>query len=135
MEINKLETGRKLDYLIAKKVMGYETFLSKKAYFKAGMPHAMEYDANIEHPAYFNVKHQTANIVPYYSTDIAAFWQVVEKLVADGYEIGISSIISGSFEFSIYRNDGEIDASILGWEKVADTAMHAGCLAALEAVK
>lgn len=73
--------------------------------------------------------------VPHYSTDIAAAWQVVEKLLKDGYEVHFHCLPDGRFHCLIMTDNGEIDAGILLWEARADTAPHAICRAALEMAK
>ena len=80
--------------------------------------------------------------IPHYSTDIAAAWEVVEKLRADGYTVAVTT--SGHEAFAhvmVYRtkpygDDDEL--RVMDKESCeganADTAPHAIALAALAAV-
>lgn len=79
-EIDALEAGRELDALVAEKVMGWQVietddcngidnyWLSKDGQHVWLLPHDFE------------------AALPSYSTDIAAAWAVVEKMVADGWD-------------------------------------------------
>ena len=69
--MSKLEAGRELDARVAEKVMGQGSGYP--------LPNDFHYIAEI----------------PYYSTDIAAAWEVVEKLKDDGYTVQLWSY-SGS---------------------------------------
>jgi hypothetical protein len=61
----------------------------------------------------------------HYSTDIAAAWEVVEHAVFDAWAIGRTS--GGKYEvFNPWTDNATVS--------IADTAPHAICLAALEAV-
>lgn len=64
MNIDKMEAGRELDALIAEKVMGLE-----RCGCKCGL--------------FLNEYHEPF-LEPHYSTDIAAAWEVVEKLNSMG---------------------------------------------------
>ncbi len=117
-----MKAGRQLDALVAEKVMGWELTQSRLGHYHV-----------ITSPSGKPIK--THSHIPLFSTDIAAAWLVVEKLITDGYEVSIDSIIDGFFECGINKDDGEIDARIIGWEREAPTAALAICLAVLEAVK
>jgi hypothetical protein len=69
---------------------------------------------------------------PRYSTDIAAAWEVVEKLTAD-HEFRFQADYYGPFvQFIRYAEDKNGDHP--DYSSSADTAPHAICLAALKAV-
>lgn len=68
------------------RAMGLEVYESKEAYFKAGMPHAIEYDVNIEHPAYFHAEHRLSNVLPNYydPVNMALAWTVLQHFKHEG---------------------------------------------------
>jgi hypothetical protein len=109
-EIVQMEAGREMDALVAELVMGWEkrVFGDGVDYWHLPGGAICELDA------------------PHYSTDIAAAWQVVEKL-----------------PFSVYvevRWDGKnaeawFDSGSQTWEASAPTAPLAICRAALLAVQ
>lgn len=92
-----MNAGRELDALIAEKVMGDPLQLK----MALGPRH--------------------------YSTDIAAAWEVVEKLRTAKYELLICTF-SGKWSVDVLHTGKSIDVAN------ADTAPHAICLAALNAV-
>ena len=65
------------------------------------------------------------DVLPCYSTDIAAAWGVVEKLIEDGYG-----------HFVLYWNLGIWYCGVrdVGWHEVAFTAPLAVCYSALKVV-
>jgi hypothetical protein len=108
-----MQAGRELDALIAEKVMGYVP----------PRPGTVGYD----------MKDLPRNRVPHYSTDIAAAWQVVEKLNL------LSKMKDGCLYFDPSLNKWVISEWSGGREFAegsveADTAPHAICLAALKAI-
>ena len=100
-----LKAGRELDALVAEKVMGLP-----------GAAVGGWYNPNL------------LDGPPPYSTDIAAAWEVVEKLLELGWHVDIEDgwcvIVYGG-------RDGKADSEM----EVGETAPEAICLAALEAVK
>jgi hypothetical protein len=121
--MEEMKSGRELDALIAEKVMGYPAF-AKQVLEQLGAhllgegehEHCLVCGRGID---------GTLECLPYYSTDIAAAWEVVEKLrlaIAPGDEGGW---IAAS---SAYHLDA-------GRAERADTAPHAICLAALKAAE
>lgn len=76
--------SREIDAAVAT-AMGLEVFLSKDDYFAKGMPHAAEFEIRVEYPAYYHKRFKLATIVPLYSSSIAAAWQVVEWMEAQGW--------------------------------------------------
>ena len=90
MNVDKMEAGRLLDAEIAERVMGWTRYPEKMDRTDNRTindvlycPPEMPYDKN------------ALNVVPNYSTDIAAAWEVVEKLRADGWALFIQSESSG----------------------------------------
>lgn len=109
---------RKIDALVAEHVMG--------------LP--VSYDSEYAHLPSIIIDQATGSYdaIPHYSTDIAAAWEVVEKLCDESipeneqYSVVVSPYWC-EFEHRIYQ--GEPDA----FHAYADTAPLAICLAALKA--
>ena len=106
--------GRELDAVIAEKIMELEVVRNKKGGWSIG--EANYWYTNDEPGGVLS------NPLPEYSTDIAAAWEVVEKLQKLN-PLHIRSDITGRWFVSC----GPFNAS-------ASTAAHAICLAALKAV-
>lgn len=102
-----MQASRELDALVAEKVMGLEPWPGKAGCFKA--------------PIVLHYQTPKPCLPPEYSTDIAAAWQVVEKM-QETCEVSIEQKGTG---WKVY-----FDAEWRG----AETVPHAICLAALEAV-
>jgi Phage ABA sandwich domain len=91
-DIDKLEVGRDLDALIAEKVMGWKWCASPNT-FKPGRPwrrwlaepyrNMPVWDGVTEMPI-DGLFDEESNVL-YYSTDIAAAWEVVEKMKQRGF--------------------------------------------------
>ncbi len=117
-----MDAGREMDALIAEKVMGIE--LPKWIFQEHGL-----------------TTKTSREVVPDYSTDIAAAWQVVEKMRSNGYFYEVTENIEDP---SIYcamfvdRSTSYYDTYESGWSNeqwaAASTAPHVICLAALKAV-
>jgi hypothetical protein len=110
-----MTSGRELDALVAEKVMGW-ALTSKDTRDLQGWPPP---------------GNTTPIDVPEYSTDIAAAWEVVEKL--DKYYFQVNREIKNmdSMEYTV------VIPGIFNKERItvsANTAPHAICLAALKAV-
>lgn len=108
---NELTAGRELDALVAEKVMGW-------APRDAGAGDRLIYVGAWAH----------CESLPHYSTDIAAAWQVVEKLAADGLYVHVGYCL-GRTEASVNSPLDIIDNAY------APTAPLAICLAALKALE
>jgi Phage ABA sandwich domain len=67
---------------------------------------------------------------PYFSTNIADAWRVVEKLIDEGYDI---NVYNHNKEFNVEINIEEDDKHLWFYGE-ADSAPLAICLAALEVV-
>lgn len=87
MKIEEMPAGRELDAFVAEKVMGWKY-----------VDHNEAYDLPISGVAFGKGSPDGLSRcpVPYYSTDIAAAWEVVEKLRKDGF--AFDSYSSGSEE-------------------------------------
>ncbi len=127
-----MKAGRELNILVAEKVMHLEVAKNKSGSKMGG------YYYTIGEPVWHDIQGdmQLANPVPPYSTDIAAAWQVVEKLywlnkneptilqiygpLCDGYEVDVI----------LEHHDGPIPVGSV----IKESAPHAICLAALKAV-
>ena len=82
MDIDKLEAGRELDALIAERVMGCHSAIQEYV----GRPEAF---CGCDDNAHEQSDSHVYGILARYSTDIAAAWEVLEKLVNDGYCPGL----------------------------------------------
>lgn len=135
-----MNAGRELDALIAEKVMGFTWHDGWKSFkgphlvspggFMAGW--RMEDGGVMGH-----LDGVTRNPeLPFYSTDIAAAWQVVEKLVAERFFPEVNYRGRGEWGCKVDRLT--VDDS---WNdkptphEIANTAPLAICLAALSAVR
>lgn len=128
-----MKPSRELDSLVAEKVMGWKPGTS------VGADGDGYWDAGFYKPNGTFTTH-----IPPYSTDIAAAWEVVEKLTNIRPDSGFNP------EFELKCEEGHVDAMIwhasledryttTDWPDrftiaFADTAPHAICLAALRAV-
>ena len=117
--------GRELDALVAEKVMGWERIVMKDKPGAVSWPHP---------PKGFDVNHNRWSIIPHYSTDIAAAWEVVEKLAPEFEWILENDVKDGGWSAIIYKWEGTSVVSSPIGRSDADTAPHAICLAALAAV-
>ena len=125
-DIEKL-SDRELDALVAEKVMGWKMY--KGAWFPEG------FDFEVEKHKY-NADWLSNGIhIPHYSADIAAAWQVVEKMKADfsdgsveGFSLWFSSnpVQMPHWKCMFENSEDHVKAE-------APTAPRAICLAALRA--
>lgn len=109
-----MEAGREMDALVAEKVMGWEKVHNNPVVWG---------------DSWYGIDGDALMRLPHYSTDIAAAWQVVEKVIAgDEYEIGFEN---GQH----YAKLGSAKGGY-AWagQATGTTAPHAICLAALKAV-
>jgi hypothetical protein len=119
-ETMKLAPGRELDALVAEKVMGW---LHTESWQSDGEITGTTPDYRAWVP------------VPRYSTDWAAAGEVVEKVRAQmpggwGFEledVGVSAVALNTWRAAFMGADAK-------WEALSDSAPHAICLAALQAV-
>jgi hypothetical protein len=124
-----MKAGRELDALVAEKVFGAKLIRSE---FHEGAPVvACDFPDRPVGSAFGNL--------PPYSTDIAAAWEVVEKvgrhwngfdfcIFSDkGFVSGVEEWRAGWFEAGYGEYEGRADAT-------SDTLPHAICLAALKSV-
>lgn len=129
-----MKAGRELDALVAEKVMGL-TWNEDRCRI-CGWPLAASRDEGCA-PGDCSMRPSPARRADEpapYSTDIAAAWEVVERMCADGWEYEINSHYSVTARFG----KGHYEHWDSVWhgpsvEEFADTAPHAICLAALAA--
>lgn len=122
VDIDAIEAGRILDALIAERVMGW-TFVSHNCYVPYGK------DTCGYNPSGKGGFHNDGRMpIPKYSTEIAAAWEVVEKLelavlpaIYDGYKWAACTDAEGYYYSDKFCSQ-------------ADTAPLAICRAALEVV-
>lgn len=116
-----IEPGRELDVLVAEKVMGW----------RAHTIWGTDYEVGSGEPV------RRICYAPYYSTDIAAAWDVVQKMREDRrkvlvhWENGQTSAYNEEFWEVEISGPLRLDAA---FRAHADTAPHAICIAALRAV-
>jgi hypothetical protein len=114
MKIDELKPGRELDALVAEKVMGLLVIEPLRLYYR--------------HPT-------VTDEIPEYSTEIAAAWEVVEKIKTqvkaetDSRDFTIMYVDNKWLVGWALEYDGGMDKLVS-----ADTAPHAICLAALKVV-
>lgn len=111
-----MKPGRELDALIAEKVMGRPTERYAGAVVFSVDPNSIQGVYPLDY------------IVPHYSTDIAAAWEVVEKVYDWNFRLERFEGLSKDYYGAQFFLNGE-------WHYgEADTAPLAICLAALKAV-
>lgn len=123
-----MQPGRKLDAVIAEKVMEYKRWKTPYGVESDVLIHLDWYRADgqngiIQNKALFDLLTQ----IPRFSTDIAAAWEVVEKLREKHWY------------FKLYCHHGEwavlLDHQTASDEMKGLTAPHGICMAALRAVE
>lgn len=121
-----MKAGRELDALIAEKVMGWSIFIQPMNHI---FPHLVEDEGRL-----LLFRYKISSAVQWSpSTDIAAAWEVVEKIKREGFKVQFD----GDFGWVVYWTHEDY---LGGSEKYlepfgkAGTAPHAICLAALKAV-
>lgn len=107
-----MEAGRELDALVAEKVMGGKT------HGETSEPCRLCRGLGFSHPAEPCEACQHTGTVPViyelrYSTDIAAAWEVVERLEQDGWELFLDRIIGPkrgeTAWYAVFRADWKED--------------------------
>lgn len=120
-----MKPGRELDTEVALKVMGLQFVI--KVYEPGSLdmrPGSVNYKFRHESQGWRTPDGELLDELPYYSTDIAAAWEVVEKLDL------LSTLLlqkNSSGVWGVWNED-------TGQVHFGDTAPHAICLAALKAV-
>jgi hypothetical protein len=142
-ETTSLDEGRELDALIAERVMGYRWCVWPNVESRFLDLHwDKERAGSTPLPATGDepTSHYALSTVPCYSTDIAAAWQVVEKIAARNGDTVVSVThnsrdgerIGGEEKYFCTIED--ISDGIEEWEAEGVTAPLAICRAALKAV-
>jgi len=134
--IDEMPAGRELDALVAEKVMGWritawndgEPWGNREVFPPFEPINGIPADCDC-------ISHSEAGEPPHYSTDIAAAWEVVEKMNVD-YDVMVRQqrFKPDVWECYIVRNGpfGPYDRDF--WEGRADTAPLAICRATLKTV-
>jgi len=91
-------TGRELDAAVAEKVMRCSVRKGPSGGLLCGCGHTCDYPH-----AEATRDGQLYGDLAYYSTDIAAAWQVVEKLAQDGFWLALHSDWSGRMFTAVFR--------------------------------
>ncbi len=110
--------GRELDAEVAEKVMGFEVTRLKESSYIAPLGFEKMFIQ-----LGWDFKNSQTTYVPYYSTDIKAAWQIIERVKLDHYAKRFSS----DFEEALSR----IHEKLTSAEEMAKII----CLAALKAVE
>lgn len=115
MTQQQLKPGRELDVRIATEVMGLQDVELRD--------HGMavpDFSYLVEETGYFRD-------VPFYSTDIAAAWKVIEELSRKGWHIGLSTATGTGWYVTLKSDEARI-------VEFSESAPHAICLAARKAM-
>lgn len=120
--------NRKIDVLVASKVMGWIKI--EKSDFTG-------FDFVGKRPLIDEAYSRDNFLIPHYSTDISAAWQVIQKLQADGWHYEVGDMHTGRSHFVKFGR-GKYDPYDNFFEEehseTASTPWLAICLAALQAV-
>lgn len=122
MSIDEMQAGREMDALVAEKVMGWK---------KSRLLHNIVNNYRLENPK------GNLEIPPPYSTDIAAFKIVIDKMI----ERGFHWIIKTPFTPDDYYFSGLTPIGVTGWNgkpdfsASGDSIMDTGCRTALKAME
>ena len=114
-----MDAGRDMDALVAEKVMGWNNI-------EGGHGHPTESGPFVDCGCLSHAYQKQE--IPHYSTDIAAAWEVVEKMMDEG-EYTSLECYGGRYCFHIHLTADTDDIHI----EVAETAPLAICSAALAA--
>ena len=112
-----MEAGRELDALIAEKIIGWRVDYDSYRHW-TDIPGVKAKDLILSEPGYIFHGEKTIEDVPHYSTDIAAAWQVAEKVRLTVAPFG-ADMWSATHDGKYFR--------------VEHSAPYAICLAALRA--
>lgn len=121
-----MESGRELDLIVAERVMGW-----RGVGYPAPGRHPDGVYTGQELMGYPVGSHNWCE-VPYYSTDTAAAWKIVENLNARGWRVEVFSTARVGVDVQISKWGGPHHEG--DYADSAPTAPHAICLAALRAV-
>lgn len=124
VRMTPLPPGRELDALIAEKVMGWNKFTSHPE----GWTDVGEGPWFII-PGEIKCEAVRSDEIPAYSTDIAAAWEVVEKMRVDGFNFQIHNVNEQVNWVALFWKKGTVGDPYLAVEVFAP---HAICLAALK---
>jgi Phage ABA sandwich domain len=132
-DIDKLEAGRELDALVAEYIFGWRDCKISRMRYVGQSPELMGRPPDMG-PG-------SAQSVPKVSTDIAAFWQVVEHMLLS-YESFVLKRVLFKDASEVFSPEGLQKHINRQWsakfgsanESEARTAQLAGCRAALKAV-
>lgn len=131
MDIDSLPAGRKLNGLVAEKVMEWRTDYDSYHDWQE-MDEACLADVRFTRPGSMFTGEQSIADISDYSTDIAAAWLVVEAMLQHNGRMGIITGIDG-YRVSFFDIQWHGRPYSVG-EAIAETAPLAICRAALKAV-
>jgi hypothetical protein len=132
-EILALVPGRELDAL-AGMAMGLEVYRSKEDWMQKRMPHIAEWSSAVSYPAYWHPKYELATVVPSYSTDISAAWEVRQWLMDHIGGVSLISVCDDNSEFcELYQGKDKKEIKIRVRAKTVPEAICKVALLAMEA--
>ena len=133
-EIDRMEAGRELDALVAERVMDWRWLVSQVSGRRALFPpdHAPEWFGRVADGSE-PLTDQWDTRLPHYSTDIAAAWQVVEKMRERWPVVRLEVDVEG-WRVEIHTDEGTPSYYRPVAEDYADTWPLAICRVALKAV-
>lgn len=123
-----LKASRELDALIAEKVMGWE-MVDATIYRWWGLVMGPKEFSTIRAVALIPPGETEIQLVPSYSTDIEAAWEVVESLQIKGY-----GFILDNMEHFLGNWQAHFELNANAWAEEANSAPLAICRAALKAI-
>jgi len=135
-----MKAGREMDALVAEKVMGREVTANVGGFERGSGWHddyGFTRSRHPRNPPYtFGDKLEESNAnyerVPFYSTNISAAWEVVEKMRERALCVTLEWTITDGWDFSITPHDFPYEFCI---KENASSIPLAICLAALKAVE
>lgn len=134
---SNLNPGRELDALVAERVMGWRRLSYQQAFPDSDFQRGRTKLTSYWHDPSGAKKALAEDSYDYYqpedawspSTDIAAAWTIIDKMIADGWEVG-----EAGYSRSQRKWDFTFNGGIAFPGPLCDSAPHAICLAALKAL-
>lgn len=133
-----MDAGRELDALVAERVMGYQWWHREGLRNHLLSPDAAQWAGSLDmKPGAAETDKAFYNGAPPYSTDIAAAWEVIERMTAQGWHYEIGGPAASTPHWARFGR-GDYDPHNDEWDEqhigMGSAAPHAICLAALRAI-